>query len=353
MKARLIIPIFALLLCATACKEEQPYISQNCTIVYSVDGEEQTTVVKNSSEWEQLLDQFCNYAEEGKSVTFHNLNAKPSDLNAKGKTSQSNNNSNTITTKDRNEIKAWMRRMEQSGKTVNVTYDRQTGVWNGQAYAVSPHMQDTVIGDGYSGVLVSVPLQGLLPFENSSLPVYGLRINADTTLVIMRDNYLLSSDSWFDGHTLGDSVTLYGQILIFNAQSDDAIFILNITSITTATVTGTWQYSNSIQYSRVDDYTYMVDLEYYYPQENGIAIYYTFNNDGSATRTEINGPTQTDNGTWNFSNDQFFCNLADLNGGGWDIIWLTDNTMIISRMRTNDKNQPIIEQITLERNQSK
>ena len=190
------------MLCATACnkidKTDPINTGQTCMIVYTVDNYEGSTTVKSESEWDALLDRFCNYAEDGKSVTFYNLRSQPSDIHSSKSLMHTKEGTTptTITTSSRTKIKAWMRKMEQAGKTVNVTYDRITGVWSGRAYANAPLTDEEATC--YSGVVVyanmpsfdSIPLPGL---------VLALRINEDSTLILVRNNSILITDNELEG----------------------------------------------------------------------------------------------------------------------------------------------------------
>ena len=126
-----------------ACNKENSVVSHVRDIVYTVtdngaqaaslrDGTVQTTTVhlENEAEWQELLDRFCDYAEEGSEVTFYNANHKA----AKSPTKEAV----TYSTTDREAMKRWMAQMEDEGKTVTVTYDPNTGTWNGTAYATAP-----------------------------------------------------------------------------------------------------------------------------------------------------------------------------------------------------------------------
>ena len=114
-----------LALLATAC-EKSGTVRQ---IVYTVDAAaEQHITTHGDAEFGALLERFCGYAEEGSTVTFHGAQAG----------SPRTKDVVTYSTTSRDEIKAWMRDMEAAGMTVTVTYDSDTGTWNGTAYANAP-----------------------------------------------------------------------------------------------------------------------------------------------------------------------------------------------------------------------
>lgn len=338
------------MLCTTACnkidKTDPADTSQTCTIVYTIDSHENTTTVRSESDWDALLDKFCNYAEDGKSVTFHNLRSQPTDLySSKSLThAKEGNTPTTITTSSRSEIKAWMRKMEQAGKTVNVTYDRNTGVWNGRAYANAPALDEEATC--YSGVIVyanmpsfdSIPLPGL---------VLALRINEDSTLILLRNHSVLITDDQLEEYSIGDSATLCGSIYASSDYNDNPFFILDITTLTPASIIGTWQYTCLTEYTLNESLNYPDVVTQYIPEDNGNSIYYNFYSDGTATRTIGFASTPSENGNWDLSNGQFCCDLSDLNGDCWNIVWLTASTMIISRIDSENGN--VIYQMQLER----
>ena len=125
-----------------ACNKENSVVSHVRDIVYIVtDGplassrqntNNKTTTVhlETDAEWQALLDRFCDWAEEGSTVTFHHANNE-----AKGHATK---DATTYSTTDREEMKRWMAQMEDQGMTVTVTYDPATGTWNGTAYATAP-----------------------------------------------------------------------------------------------------------------------------------------------------------------------------------------------------------------------
>lgn len=350
MKNIHIIPIVAAaaILCATACnkidKTDPINTDQACMVVYTIDNQESHTTVKSESDWDVLLDQFCNYAYDGKTVTFYNLSSQPSDLHSgKGQIkSGTGATPTTITTSSRDEIKTWMRKMEQAGKTVNVTYDRNTGVWSGRAYAAAP------VTDGeatcYSGVVVYANMPS---FDEIPLPglVLALRVNEDSTLILVRNNSALISDEELEDYSIGDSATLCGSLHAGSDFSGNPFLVLDITT-SPATVAGTWHYSCLTEYSIGDGLNYLNVVNQYIPEESGNSIYYNFNSDGTATRTVGTASTPSESGNWTLSDGQFCCDLTEMNGDCWNIVWLTSTTMIISR--TDNENNGVIYQMMLE-----
>lgn len=97
----------------------------------AIDNATTTTIhLETEAEWQELLDRFCDYAEEGSEVTFYNANQIA--------TKSATKDATTFSTTDREEMKRWMAQMEDAGMTVTVSYDPNTGTWNGTAYATAP-----------------------------------------------------------------------------------------------------------------------------------------------------------------------------------------------------------------------
>ena len=112
-----------------ACNKDKEELRHERDIVYTVAEETTTVHLTTEAEWQQLLDHFCDYAEGGSSVTFHN---------AKSDNKSASKEAVTYSTTDREAMKRWMAQMEDEGMTVTVTYDPATGTYNGMAYATAP-----------------------------------------------------------------------------------------------------------------------------------------------------------------------------------------------------------------------
>lgn len=147
------------------------------------------------AEWDALLDNFCNFAEEGEQVIFCGENHPQ----AKG------NNSDTptsITTTDREELKVWMKEMEKAGKTVRVIYNESNGTWNGTAYANldQDNMQEPQL---YTGTLAFVPTPVLEepPLGGS---VWAMHVGNDSTLIITVHGMMM----WNENETPTDDMAL-------------------------------------------------------------------------------------------------------------------------------------------------
>ena len=130
MKTNLkLVALLAAVICFAAC-EKNIEMHHERDIVYTVAEQTTTTVhLTTEAEWDALLDRFCDYAEEGSSVTFRN---------AKSANKSATKDATTFSTTSRDEMKRWMARMEDAGMTVTVSYDPNTGTWNGTAYATAP-----------------------------------------------------------------------------------------------------------------------------------------------------------------------------------------------------------------------
>lgn len=136
----------AVALTLVACKPdpvEPTDVERN--IVYTVDQTTTTVHLNTEAEFDALLDRFCDYAESGSTVTFYNANSV-----AKGSTKDATHFSTT----NREEMRRWMRRMENEGRTVTISYDSSTGTYNGMAYTPGPQPQSDWVDLGLpSGLL--------------------------------------------------------------------------------------------------------------------------------------------------------------------------------------------------------
>lgn len=123
--------IFALLAAALTLAACQPTdLVNERTIVYTTDTESATVHLTTEAEFDALLDRFCNFAEEGSTVTFRNT--------ALARHGSGTKESATYSTTSREDMKNWMRRMEDEGRTVTVIYEKETGIWRGTAYPQNP-----------------------------------------------------------------------------------------------------------------------------------------------------------------------------------------------------------------------
>jgi hypothetical protein len=158
----------AVLCCLTACEKNQESSDKQRDITYTVSPGTQasrqhaaetaahpvTVHLETEAEWQALLDRFCDWAEEGNKVTFYNgtqaasLRSIADKLSASQKSRAGSPRTNTkdattFSTTDRGAMKRWMAQMEDEGMTVTVTFDSNTGTWNGTAYATAPQPEHT------------------------------------------------------------------------------------------------------------------------------------------------------------------------------------------------------------------
>lgn len=154
----------------------------------SVSGFSGTTAhINTDAEFDALLDRFCDFAQNGEQVMF--CGSHP----ASHTKASSSDTPTSITTTDREELKAWMKEMEKAGKTVQISYDDNNGTWNGRAYA-NLGQEDMREARMYTGTLTFVqppvleepPLGGV---------VWAMQVNADSTLIITLQGMMMWNDS--------------------------------------------------------------------------------------------------------------------------------------------------------------
>lgn len=197
-----------------SCEKEntQSGDNQNRDIFYTVTEETgfsgfsgTTAHLSTEAEWDALLDQFCNLAHGGNPVTFCSTNHPQT----KGAASASDTPT-SISTTDREELKAWMKEMERIGKTVNVSYDNGTGTWSGRAYANlgQDNMADV---QTYSGTLVFAPSPAMDEPPMGGV-VLAMQVNDEQTLIITLHGMIMWFETITDDLRLieGASMTLEG-----------------------------------------------------------------------------------------------------------------------------------------------
>ena len=157
MKTAKLFTLLAFVLTLAACNKDKEELRHERDIVYTVAEETTTVHLTTEAEWDALLDQFCDWAEGGSSVTFRN---------AKSANKSATKEAITYSTTDREAMKRWMAQMEDEGKTVTVSYDPNTGTWNGTAYATAPQPP--------------MPSGGLITYEHDGMNNFGYIWSFDT-----------------------------------------------------------------------------------------------------------------------------------------------------------------------------
>ena len=154
--------LLATVLLFAACNKDKEVLTTNrIEITYIVADADTpaspvTVSISTEDEHDALLNDFCDYAEEGKVVTFRRNQPETKGSHSKETV--------TYSTTSREEMKAWMRQMEDDGMTVTVTYDPSTGIWNGTAYATAPQP----------------PSGGLVTYECDGMNDFGYIMSFDT-----------------------------------------------------------------------------------------------------------------------------------------------------------------------------
>lgn len=227
-----IFTLIAALLTMAACeKDNENPVNHERDITYTIapaasaiDNATTTTIhLETEAEWQELLDRFCDYAEEGSEVTFYNANHKV--------TKSATKDATTFSTSDREAMKRWMAQMEDEGLTVTVTYDPATGTWNGTAYATAPQPQE---GDCYTGVLVYVQQDYYSDYQQYSY--WGLKVSEDSVLRLSRGGVYLTTNqpltvgdtTYYAGSDMGTTVTLCGTLYSrWGAYGDYFVLVLD------------------------------------------------------------------------------------------------------------------------------
>ena len=121
-------------------------------------------------------------------------------------------------------------------------------------------------------------------------------------------------------------------------------------STTSNTIIGTWHFSCSVVNHIGQDGSF-VSSDLYVPEEGGGSMYYTFYDNGTLTLTinGVGGTTATDNSTWTLGTDGELCSDLLPNGGCWNVNWITDNTMIMSRTDLGTEEGNLLYQLQFDR----
>lgn len=119
---------------------------------------------------------------------------------------------------------------------------------------------------------------------------------------------------------------------------------------TSVDIIGTWHFICSVV-NHIDQNGTLTGSDLFVPEDGGGSMFYTFHNDGILTLTfnGMDGTTTSDNSTWTLSSDGELCSELLPNGGCWDVNWITDNTMIISRANLGTEEGDILYQLQFER----
>lgn len=321
-KIKYILATLALAITLAACDKTPVTDTENAdrTIVYAVDAIEARQELTSDAEWDAMLDHFCNYAQEGHSVTFFNIAIPSPSSTAK---SAPDKETLTFSTTDRAEMKAWMKAREKEGRTVNVTYDSGSGTWNGTAYATAPHPEAS--SDCYSGTvtLVDMPdLEGRTPY----MQVMALQTSPDSTLLIAIAGTLLTVEEGEVVLTDGAEVTLCGLLSTETDRQGNPFLVLDLSYPAQGSIIGTWAVTSLLQ----TEFTSSLDITstLYLPGDE--PLIYELQDNGTAVLS--GSGEQTRYGTWSISDEgQLCCDLLIGGGGCWDIKWLTDETLIITK----------------------
>ena len=217
MKTIRFLALLAAVICLAACNKDKEELRHERHIIYTVDAEQHEVHLTTDAEFDALLDQFCDYAESGHRLSFYNTKHSTKGSAAKEGTS--------FSTSSREEMKAWMRRMEDDGKTVTVTYDRTTGTYNGTAYATAPPQYGC-----FTGKLIFLPTPIMHSGVNEPAIVAALQINADSTLFITYNGEFGEGlvDSIGSEYSEGDTVTLCGTLLNVVDYNGNAFLTLEL-----------------------------------------------------------------------------------------------------------------------------
>ncbi len=119
---------------------------------------------------------------------------------------------------------------------------------------------------------------------------------------------------------------------------------------TSVNIIGTWHFICSVV-NHLDQNGTLTGSDLYIPEEGGGSMFYTFYNDGSITLVfnGQDGTTVTENSTWTLSDTGELCCELLPNIDCWNVNWITDNTMIISRADLGTEEGDLLYQLQFER----
>lgn len=121
-------------------------------------------------------------------------------------------------------------------------------------------------------------------------------------------------------------------------------------TITTNTIVGTWHFICSIV-NHIDQNGALQGSDLYVPEDGGGSMYYTFYDNGTLTLTinGVGGTTASDNSTWTLSGEGELCSDLLPNGACWNVNWITDNTLIMSRANLGTEEGDLLYQLQFDR----
>lgn len=121
-------------------------------------------------------------------------------------------------------------------------------------------------------------------------------------------------------------------------------------STTSSTIVGTWHFICSVV-NHIDQDGSLAGSDLYVPEDGSGSMYYTFHDDGTLTLTinGVGGTTATDNSTWTLSGDGELCSDLLPNGVCWNVNWITDNTLIMSRADLGTEEGDLLYQLQFDR----
>jgi len=115
-------------------------------------------------------------------------------------------------------------------------------------------------------------------------------------------------------------------------------------------IVGTWHFVCSVV-SHIDQNGSLTSSDLYVPEDGGGSMYYTFYDDGTMTLTinGVGGTSATDNSTWTLGSDGELCSDLLPSGACWNVNWITDNTMIMSRADFGTEEGDLLYQLQFEK----
>lgn len=193
-----IILAFAFIACTPRPVAPEDNTPKKRVIIYSVGQAENRQKLETNGQWDNLLEMLCDKAMEGNVVTFYNM-CQTTYTNPPTK------KATTFSTSSRDEMIAWMKEMEKQGKTVVVTYDSDTGKWNGNAYATAPSnsSSELILGTWHLSSLTAVETDNngnilnnttFVPEDDGDFMVYTFNDNGILTLTVEPIDGVSTSD---------------------------------------------------------------------------------------------------------------------------------------------------------------